>query len=147
MECLSCKSNEGIERISPGRTIYESRYWLLEHAYPCALEGWLVIVLKRHCEEFHAMTQEEYADLADVQIKTIAVLHQYFQSEKEYIFCFAEAPGFKHIHFHVVPKHAQFDPQYMGAKVFHYLKSPEEDWIPKTRIQEICQDLYQALKS
>ncbi len=42
------RSLSGEQRISPGPTIYESRYWLVEHAYPCRMLGWLVIVLKRH---------------------------------------------------------------------------------------------------
>lgn len=141
MECLSCKSNAGIKRISPGIPILESEYWVVEHAYPCALAGWLVIVLKRHCEEFHKLTEEEFLDLSKVQHSVIKGMHTYFQSEKEYIFCFAEAKGFKHIHFHVVPKTAAFDPQYMGAKVFHYLKAPKEDWIPEQEVAMICQDL------
>ena len=47
MECLTCKSNSGEQRISPGPTIYEGQYWLVEHAYPVKRVGWIVIVLKR----------------------------------------------------------------------------------------------------
>ncbi|MDW3652700.1 MAG: HIT domain-containing protein [Bacteroidia bacterium] len=141
MVCLSCKSNEGIKRISPGVQIFESEYWLVEHAYPCSLEGWLVIVLKRHCEEFHNLSREEFLELSHVQLAVIKAIHQYFHSEKEYIFCFAEAEGFKHIHFHVVPKTKDFDTQYQGAKVFHYLKTPKEKCVSQPRIKEICKEL------
>lgn len=147
MDCLSCKSNIGIKRISPGIQIFESEYWIVEHAYPCSLEGWLVIVLKRHCEEFHKLSKEEFLDLSFVQSKVISTIHQYFQSEKEYIFCFAEAEGFKHIHFHVVPKTKDFDPQFTGAKVFHYLKAPKENWVSKPRIIEICEELNTLIKN
>lgn len=138
MECLTCQSNLGIQRISPGQQIFESTYWYVEHAYPTSLEGWLVLVLKRHCEQLHELSLEEHMDLARVQYATLQAVHQYFQSDREYLMCFAEGEGFKHIHFHVVPKHEQFDDQYKGGKVFHYLKRPEEEWVSKPRIQEIC---------
>jgi hypothetical protein len=70
MECLTCKSNSGEQRISPGPTIYEGEYWFVEHAYPVKRLGWLVIVLKRHEEaegfphiHFHVFAKP--ADLPD----------------------------------------------------------------------------------
>jgi diadenosine tetraphosphate (Ap4A) HIT family hydrolase len=59
MECLTCESNTGEKRISPGPTIYEGNYWLVEHAYPVKTIGWLVIVLKRHAEALHELTPED----------------------------------------------------------------------------------------
>ena len=55
-DCLTCLSNNGIRRISPGETIYSGKYWNVEHAYPSALLGWLVIVLKRHTGKLHELT-------------------------------------------------------------------------------------------
>ena len=43
MECLICCSISGERRISPGPFIYEGAYWLVDHAYPTLLKGWLVI--------------------------------------------------------------------------------------------------------
>ena len=53
--CHTCESNSGEKRISPGCQIYSGQYWLVEHAYPSDLVGWLVIVLKRHCEKLHEL--------------------------------------------------------------------------------------------
>ncbi len=141
MECLSCQSIAGIKSISPGKPIFISDYWIVEHAYPTSLEGWIVIVLKRHCEELHKLSHEEFIDLTEVQEKVIKAIHKYFKSDREYVFCFAEGEGFKHIHFHVVPKHKGFDSKYNGVKVFHYLKTPKNEWIPPERIIEICSEL------
>lgn len=55
-DCHTCRSLSGERRISPGPTIYEGRNWLIEHAYPTGLKGWLVIVLKRHAD---ALPREE----------------------------------------------------------------------------------------
>ncbi len=74
MECWTCKSNSGEKRISPGATIFEGKYWLVEHAYPVKIIGWLVIVLKRHTEALHELTIEEFAELAQIQAKLIMSL-------------------------------------------------------------------------
>ncbi|MDC7222455.1 MAG: HIT family protein [Spirochaetales bacterium] len=145
MYCKSCESNKGIKRISPGETIYEGTHWLVEHAYPTSLQGWTVIVLKRHCEEMHNLTSEEFHELGIVQNKLVKSLKKIFHSEREYIFCFAEAEGFKHIHFHVVPKHKEFNDDFKGAKVFHYLKPTPEEVLPPSTIRQICAQLKQEM--
>ena len=48
MECFTCQNISGIRRISPGPFVYEDQYWLVDHAYPTSLKGWLVILTKRH---------------------------------------------------------------------------------------------------
>src|SRR5690349_14753147 len=98
MECLSCLSLQGIQRISPGPIIYEGRSWVVEHAYPTSLKGWLVIVLKRHVEALHDLTHEEFRELADIQYRLAQVMQSRAAIEKEYMMCFAEAKHFHHIH-------------------------------------------------
>src|SRR5690348_12644608 len=66
MECWTCKSNTGEKRISPGPTIFEGNYWLVEDTYPIKILGWLVIVLKRHAEALHELTAEEFIELEPV---------------------------------------------------------------------------------
>ncbi|MBN1971047.1 MAG: HIT family protein [Candidatus Delongbacteria bacterium] len=141
MNCKSCDSNNGIKRISPGDTIFEGKYWLIEHAYPTSLKGWTVIVLKRHCEEMHNLSTNEFQELATIQEKLVKSLKNIFDSKREYIFCFAEADGFKHIHFHVVPKHDEFNEDFIGVKVFHYLKPTPEEVVPNSVIIDICDKL------
>jgi diadenosine tetraphosphate (Ap4A) HIT family hydrolase len=141
MNCKSCDSNSGKKRISPGSTIYEGNYWLVEHAFPTSLKGWTVIVLKRHCEEMHNLSVNEFQELSSIQNMLIKSLKKIFKSKREYIFCFAEAEGFKHIHFHVVPKHNEFSDDFKGAKVFHYLKPKPEEILPETIIIDICDEL------
>ena len=91
MDCYSCLSISGERRISPGPPIFEGRFWLIEHAYPCAMKGWLVIVLKRHAEALHELSEEESHELAELQLRTAKILHSEIGSEKEYIACFGEA--------------------------------------------------------
>ena len=138
MECWTCKSNTGEKRISPGPTIYEGKYWLVEHAYPVKTIGWLVIVLKRHAEALHELTLEEFTELAQIQAKAIQILHEELHPEKEYLSCYAEMDHFRHIHFHVFAKPADLPDELKGGKSFALLKVSPEDAVPADKIIEFC---------
>ncbi len=140
-ECLSCLSNSGISRISPGETIFEGNYWLVEHVYPTGLSGWVVIVLKRHTDKLHELTLDEWNELGEINYRLVNSLHKLLESEKEYSCCFAEMEGFRHIHFHVIPKTNDFDPENTGAKVFKYLRVSEDDAVNKEKIIDLCRRL------
>lgn len=139
--CLSCLSNSGAKRISPGEIIYEGSFWQVEHVFPTGLLGWLVIVLKRHSEKLHELSQDEWRELADINYKLTRTLHKILDSEKEYSCCFAEMEGFRHIHYHLIPKTKDFDAENTGAKVFRYLRVKEDECISKERIIEFCKRL------
>lgn len=146
MECLTCLSNAGVRRISPGPTIYEGHYWFLEHAYPTALKGWLVIVLKRHAEALHELTAEEFAELAAIQARATALLHTFLDCEKEYVMCLAESEGFYHIHVHVIPKPRDLPPEFKATRIFGLLGSTERtiQAVPPDEVADFCNRLRQA---
>jgi diadenosine tetraphosphate (Ap4A) HIT family hydrolase len=141
MECFTCKSNSGKKRISPGPTIYEGDYWLVEHAYPSKLKGWLVIATKRHVEELHNLTKKEFVEFAEICEKTVKILYKELNCEKEYSMCFAELEHFNHIHFHIVPKPHDLPKELMGSKIFAMLKVEEKDAIPRKVIIDFCNSL------
>lgn len=145
MECYACKNVSGETPISPGKIIYEGKYWIVDHAYPTKLLGWLVIVLKRHAEALHDLTKEEFIELAKLQDKFIKLLHEELQSEKEYSVCFAEAEHFKHIHFHIIPKTEEVTEELKGPKVFQLLKVEEENAVPNDNILEFSNKLRSKL--
>lgn len=138
MECLTCKSIRGERRISPGPTIYEGRYWLVEHAYPCGMLGWLVIVLKRHAGALHDLTPGEFAEMGELQGRTTRVLHRVLGCEKEYLACFAEAEGFQHVHLHVVPRAADLPDELKATKLFAMLKPGPGEAVPPEEISQLC---------
>ena len=141
--CYSCLSNSGEKRISPGKQIHKGLYWTIEHAFPSNLVGWIVIVLNRHCEILHDITEDEWLELARLQY----ILLQYYKIqeniEKEYIACFAEMEGFKHIHFHIIPKTNFFLEENKGTKAFQYLKVEIITDSTKNRIIEECISLHE----
>lgn len=141
MECLSCKSISGERRISPGPTIHDGRFWLVEHAYPCALKGWLVLVLKRHAEALHEVSMEEFVELGQLQERFAKLLRQELGNEKEYSACFAEAEGFHHIHFHLVAKPYNLSNDLVGTRIFSMLKPSDGKLVPRDEIEKLCYSL------
>ncbi len=141
MECYTCKSISGAQRISPGPTIYEGEYWLVEHAYPCAMKGWLVVVIRRHVEALHELSPAEFSELSELLEKTVRVVHTHLECEKEYLACFAEADGFNHVHVHVVAKSYDLPQELKGTAIFRTLKVSEQEAIPPFEIKELCEQL------
>ena len=146
MECLTCKSNSGEQRISPGSTIYEGEYWLVKHAYPVKIVGWIVIVLKRHAEALHELSAEELSELGKLQLLVTRFLFEELHSQKEYISCYGEAEGFAHIHFHVFAKLADLPEELKGGKSFNVLKVSQEETVPSDEIIAFCELLRNKFK-
>ncbi|MGZ3610267.1 MAG: HIT domain-containing protein [Ktedonobacteraceae bacterium] len=145
MECLSCLSLQGIQRISPGPYIYEGRLWVVDHAYPTSLKGWLIIVLKRHLEALHDMTHEEFRELADIQYWLAQVMRSRASIEKEYMMCFAEAEHFHHVHIHFVAKPIDLPQEARGPRIFSYLNVDQSSAVPPDEIKALCEELKEAL--
>lgn len=143
--CLSCRSISGEERISPGPVIYEGQYWLVEHAYPSSLKGWLVIVLKRHAEALHELTVYEYAELGELQRRVIKLLHEETGCLKEYVVCYAEKAGFYHIHFHIIPRDTHLPDKLIGGKIFAMLKVEKDQAVEPKEIRLFCEHLKKRL--
>ncbi len=139
--CLTCLSNSGEKRISPGKTIHEGTYWLVEHAYPVQQRGWVVIVLKRHAEALHDLTAEEFTELGMLQARLTKLLHETLNCEKEYISCYAEMEGFRHVHIHVFARPYDFPQELWGGKSFKLLKVSEDE-APRAEVVEFCELLH-----
>ncbi len=141
MECYTCESISGLKRISPGPTICEGQYWLLEHAYPSRLKGWLVLIVKRHVEALHDLSRDEFVELAELQTQAIRILHAELDCEKEYVACFAKADHFQHIHFHLVAKPRGWPSELKGTKIFAMLNTTEAEAVTPHEIRDFCKRL------
>jgi diadenosine tetraphosphate (Ap4A) HIT family hydrolase len=147
MECLSCLSLKGIQRISPGPFIYEGNYWVVDHAYPTSLKGWLVIVTWRHVEALHDLTHEEFKELADIQYRLAKVLGSSSTIEKEYMMCFAEAERFHHIHIHFVAKPRDLPQEAKGPRIFSCLNVDQQSAVSPDEIKRLSEELKEALST
>jgi diadenosine tetraphosphate (Ap4A) HIT family hydrolase len=139
VECYSCRSLSGEKRISPGPIIYTGNHWVVEHAYPCAMLGWLVIVLKRHAEALHELSSAEFSELVQITEQLVQALRRSLHCEKEYVVCFSEAAHFNHIHFHVVGKMADLPGDLKGTAIFRMLQVSEQDAVPPEMVARFCE--------
>ncbi|HEY3994160.1 MAG TPA: HIT domain-containing protein [Ktedonobacteraceae bacterium] len=145
MECLTCLNLRQERRISPGPFIYEGTYWMVDHAYPTTHLGWLVILPKRHIEALHELTREEFQELAEIEYKLVQVMHSDPSVQKEYLMCFAEGKGFQHVHFHVVPKPANFPAELKGPRVFALLAVDAEHALTTQELTAFCEEFTRKL--
>jgi diadenosine tetraphosphate (Ap4A) HIT family hydrolase len=143
-ECLSCLGLLGTPRISPGPPIYVGTYWQVEHAYPSKLVGWLVIALRRHAVALHELTSAEFTELGSVLELTVRALHGALGPAKEYAACYAEAHGFEHIHFHVVPRAHDMPEELMGAGSFELIRVSKSDAADPMVVKVFCESLQRA---
>jgi diadenosine tetraphosphate (Ap4A) HIT family hydrolase len=68
-----------------------------------AQSGWLVVLPRRHVLALDEMSHAEAAALGPLLRAVTAALREVTGCAKTYVALFAEAEGFGHVHFHVVP--------------------------------------------
>ncbi|OGH10906.1 MAG: hypothetical protein A2857_04690 [Candidatus Levybacteria bacterium RIFCSPHIGHO2_01_FULL_36_15] len=147
MECRTCLSLSGEKPLFPESRMYEGKYWVVEHAYPVSIKGWIVVMLKRHCEALHELTQDEFKELAFLQEKIAKTMHTILKSKKEYIACFAEGKGFNHLHLHLIAKPQDLPEEFKGSAVFSLLKVKEENISLREDIINLCKQIRKYLEN
>jgi diadenosine tetraphosphate (Ap4A) HIT family hydrolase len=95
--------------------------WDVVHSYDTSLLGWLVLVPVRHLVGVEELTGEEAAELGALLRLTSRFLKQDTGCLKTYVMQFAEHPDHPHVHFHVVPRHADLPADHRGPGIFAYL--------------------------
>jgi diadenosine tetraphosphate (Ap4A) HIT family hydrolase len=102
--------------------IWSAPGWRVAHAFNSSLAGWLVVLPTRHLESVDELTVAESEALGNLLRETSGALKSVTGCLKTYVMMFAEAEGFSHLHFHVVPRMSDFAEDRLGPKVFAYLK-------------------------
>jgi diadenosine tetraphosphate (Ap4A) HIT family hydrolase len=100
-----------------------------------------VIVPQRHISSPDEMTADESAALGRLIRDASVALKRTTNCEKTYVMMFAEAEGFSHVHFHLVPRMNDLPDERRGPKVFAYLK---ETPISFAAQDEIAQNISNA---
>jgi diadenosine tetraphosphate (Ap4A) HIT family hydrolase len=108
-----------MEPLSGVPYVYVGEHFIIDHCVPVARPGWFVIVSRRHAAALHELTASEWSELGAILPRLIGALHSIAGSEKEYVLQLAEAPGFQHIHWHVVA--IQSTDTARGTEVFQLL--------------------------
>ena len=127
MDCLTCAAGEGRVSLSLVPSLAVTEHWRVEQGHPTKVPGWLVVVLRRHAPALHDLTAEEWADLATVLAAACEAHRRVVGAEKEYVMQFAEAEGHQHVHFHVVPRLAEWPPELKGPRAMEALGAAASD--------------------
>jgi diadenosine tetraphosphate (Ap4A) HIT family hydrolase len=79
------------------------------------------VLPRRHVLALDELSHAEAAALGPLLRAVTAALREVTGCAKTYVALFAEAEGFGHVHFHVVPRPAGLDPQLRGPRIFALL--------------------------
>jgi diadenosine tetraphosphate (Ap4A) HIT family hydrolase len=143
-DCLSC----ALERRAdppPRERIYLDAHWRVAHAFGTAQPGWLVVLPRRHVIALDELSPAEAVALGPVLRAVTSALREVTGCAKTYLALFAEAEGFGHVHFHVVPRHADLDPQVRGPRIFALMGGDPARHVPDGDMDQLAGHLTAAL--
>jgi diadenosine tetraphosphate (Ap4A) HIT family hydrolase len=121
--------------------------WRAAHAFNSALPGWLVLVPRRHVTSLAELTDAEAASLGSWQVRLSRAQHRVLGCQKTYVAQFAEAEGFAHVHFHLVPRQADLASELRGPRVFQLLGPADRPLVSDQQVDAISVALAAELSS
>jgi len=139
--CYSCQLT-GRGDLPPRDRIYADGRWQVTHAFDSALLGWLVLFPVRHLSSLSELTDDEAAGLGILQKRLSQALIDTLGCVKTYAILLAEAEGFAHLHFHIVPRHADIPAGLRGPRVFGYLGRPDSERVSDEDMDALAQRLH-----
>ncbi|MCC9308555.1 HIT family protein [Kitasatospora sp. RB6PN24] len=120
-DCLSCARTAVLAGLPPRERVAVDEHWRVAHAFGAGLLGWLVLLPRRHVLSIAELTDEEAAGLGHWQVRLSRALTEETGCRKVYLAQFAEAPGFGHVHFHLVPRPPELAQELRGPGIFGLL--------------------------
>jgi diadenosine tetraphosphate (Ap4A) HIT family hydrolase len=151
MTAGACQSCELIARRDRGEApdwdrILRTDYWDIVHSYDTSLEGWLVLVLRRHVTGVADLTPEEAREGGELQRRVSIALMAAVGCERTYVAQFTEAAAHPHLHYHVIPRTADMADEARGPSVFfRHLGRPEPERVPEARMNAIAEAVRASL--
>ena len=142
--CLSCRDNDAAD-LPPRDRVARTAHWRAAHAFDSALPGWLVLVPARHVTALDELAPKEVAELGPLLRDLSAALRAVTGCVKTYVMLLAEADGFEHMHFHVVPRMADQPAELRGPRIFAMLGAPPDRQVPAADMDTIARALRAAL--
>jgi diadenosine tetraphosphate (Ap4A) HIT family hydrolase len=143
--CVSCTNNARSD-LPPRERVYVGPRWRAAHAFDCAVPGWLVLLPMRHVTALDELTADEAADLGPLLRALTAALRKVTGCQKTYVALFAEADGFAHVHFHVIPRDPGLPAEFRGPRVFGMLTAEPGRRVPVDAMDQIAAEVGGALR-
>jgi diadenosine tetraphosphate (Ap4A) HIT family hydrolase len=144
-DCFSCRNDARLPDLPPREQVGYDEHWRAAHANGTALPGWLVLVPRRHVTTIAELTDAEAAGLGTWQVRLSRALHAVTGCEKTYVAQFAEAAGYGHVHFHIVPRAGELPADLRGPRVFGLLGRGAQEAVAEERMDEIAEAVQAAL--
>jgi len=143
VECYSCAQSNSQDLPIRENILCEGG-WRVAHSFNSSLPGWLVIVPLRHISSPDEMTAEEAEALGRLIRNASVALKRTTSCEKTYVMMFAEAEGFSHVHFHLVPRTGDLPEERRGPQVFAYLKETPLSFAAQDEIAQYIKNAWPA---
>ena len=144
-DCFSCRNDTRLPELPPRERVGFDQHWRVAHAIGQALPGWLVLLPRRHVTTIAELTDAEAAGLGPWQVRLSRALHAVTGCEKTYVAQFAEAAGYGHVHFHIIPRSADLPADLRGPRIFGLHGRDANDSLPDARMDEIALALQAVL--
>jgi diadenosine tetraphosphate (Ap4A) HIT family hydrolase len=137
-DCYTCTRNGKADQAQPWEHIASDDLWRVAHAFNSALPGWLVLMPRRHVTAIADLTDDEARALGTWQVRLSRALHEALGCQKTYIAQFAEAEGFSHVHFHIVPRPSDLPGELRGPRIFQLLGATDRPHIGEDQMTQIA---------
>jgi diadenosine tetraphosphate (Ap4A) HIT family hydrolase len=123
--CYSCHESEIADTdLPPRQRVWRTAHWRVVHAYDTSIPGWLIVIPVRHLTSLAELEPAEAGELGPLLAGLTRALTEEVGCSKTYVLLLAEAEGFSHVHFHVVPRMADHPTELRGPKIFGALGVP-----------------------
>jgi diadenosine tetraphosphate (Ap4A) HIT family hydrolase len=141
--CVTC---ELVKRRDDGDAplwdrIRRTANWDVVHAFGTAIEGHLVLVVRRHITSVADMTADEAAELGPLIREASRSVQAVIGCDKTYVAQFAEHPDHPHVHVHVIPRARDLAPEHRGPRVFSLLGVSDDAAVPEAQMTQLAQRL------
>ena len=143
-DCYSCQHSAAAD-LPPREEVVRTDHWRVVHSFNSALPGWLVLVPLRHVHAFDELAGTAMLDMGALVGDLSRALREVLGCEKTYVMQFSEAPGFSHLHVHLVPRMPDQPDDRRGPAVFGYLGEDESAWLPTEEMDRIALEIGAAL--
>lgn len=119
--------------------------WDVVHAFGTSLEGWLVLVLRRHAEAVADLQHAEAAELGPLIAEVSVAMREVLGCDKTYVAQFAEHRDHPHVHFHLIPRSNGLPERDRGPAVFGRLGVTDDEAVDEGRRSEIAESFRRQL--
>lgn len=111
----------------------------MAHAFGTRLPAWLVVVPRRHVLALDELSAEEVSGLGPLLRSLTSALRTVTGCSKTYVALFAQAEGYAHVHFHVVPRMPDFTDDQRGPRSLHaFLGAQGDEAVPDEEMDRIA---------